>query len=107
MKLILSIFEKLSSLKINFHKNNLFCFGQVQDCQEQYSNIFGCKLDTFLVRYLGIPMHENLVTNSWLALVSVVPDWFPVTSRGSDSAALPLASACSVEVVSALGLEPP
>ena len=27
MKLILSLFEQLSGLKINFHKSELFCFG--------------------------------------------------------------------------------
>jgi hypothetical protein len=27
MKLIISTFEQLSGLKINFHKSNLFCFG--------------------------------------------------------------------------------
>jgi hypothetical protein len=28
LKLILSAFEQLSGLKINFHKNELFCFGE-------------------------------------------------------------------------------
>ena len=32
LKLILSIFEKLSVLKINFHKSELFCFGQAKEC---------------------------------------------------------------------------
>jgi hypothetical protein len=27
MKLILATFEQLSGLKINFHKNEIFCFG--------------------------------------------------------------------------------
>ena len=30
MKLILCIFEQLSGLKINFHKSELFCFGQAK-----------------------------------------------------------------------------
>jgi hypothetical protein len=30
-KLILSAFEQLSGLKINFHKIELFCFGAAQD----------------------------------------------------------------------------
>nr|ABA91694.2 transposon protein, putative, CACTA, En/Spm sub-class [Oryza sativa Japonica Group] len=42
LKLILSVFEKLSGLKINFHKSELFCFGQAKECYEQYSDIFGC-----------------------------------------------------------------
>ena len=31
LKLILSAFEQLSGLKINFHKSELFCFGEAQD----------------------------------------------------------------------------
>jgi hypothetical protein len=31
MKLILSAFEQLSGLKINFHKSELYCFGEAQD----------------------------------------------------------------------------
>jgi len=37
MKLLLSIFEKLSSLKINFHKSEIFCFGKAKDHGEVYS----------------------------------------------------------------------
>jgi hypothetical protein len=66
LKLILSIFEKLSGLKINFHKSELFCFGQAKECYKQYSNIFGCKLGSFSVKYLGIPMHfRKLCNNDW------------------------------------------
>ena len=57
LKLILSVFEKLSGLKINFHKSELFCFGQAKDHYDQYSNIFGCKLGSFSVKYLSIPMY--------------------------------------------------
>jgi hypothetical protein len=31
LKLILAAFEQLSGLKINFHKSELFCFGEAQD----------------------------------------------------------------------------
>jgi hypothetical protein len=63
LKLILSVFEKLSSLKINFHKSELFCFGQAKKYNDQYSNIFGCKLGSFPVKYLGIPMHFRKLGN--------------------------------------------
>jgi hypothetical protein len=33
MKLILCIFEQLSGLKINFHKSELFCFGQANEME--------------------------------------------------------------------------
>jgi hypothetical protein len=36
MKLLLSAFEQLSSLKINFHKSEIFCFSQAKDYELQY-----------------------------------------------------------------------
>ena len=40
LKLILSAFEQLSGLKINFHKSELFCFGEAQDEATQYAELF-------------------------------------------------------------------
>ena len=37
LKLILSTFEQLSGLKINFHKSEIFCFGRAKEHQEFYS----------------------------------------------------------------------
>jgi hypothetical protein len=31
MKILLSAFEQLSGLKINFHKSDFFCFGQAKE----------------------------------------------------------------------------
>jgi hypothetical protein len=31
IKLLLSVFEQMSGLKINFHKSEIFCFGQVKE----------------------------------------------------------------------------
>ena len=44
MNLLLCAFEQLSSLKINFHKSEIFCCGQAKECQVQYSQLFGCKM---------------------------------------------------------------
>ena len=44
LKLILSAFEQLSGLKINFHKSELFCFGEAQDEAHLYAELFGCGL---------------------------------------------------------------
>lgn len=54
MKLLLSTFEQLSSLKINFHKSEIFYFGQAQHCEMQYSQSFGFKLGAYPFHYLGI-----------------------------------------------------
>jgi hypothetical protein len=52
-KLILSAFEKLSGLKINFHKSELFCFGEAQDEVNASVDLFGCGQGQFSMRYLG------------------------------------------------------
>ena len=36
MKLLLSTFEQLSGLKINFHKSEMFCFGKAKDHENYY-----------------------------------------------------------------------
>jgi hypothetical protein len=36
MKLLLSAFEQLSDLKINFHKSEILCFGEAKDHESQY-----------------------------------------------------------------------
>ena len=64
MKLILSTFEKLSGLKINFHKSELFGFGEAQEFTTQYVDLFGCEQGSFPIRYLGIPIHYRSLTNA-------------------------------------------
>jgi hypothetical protein len=44
MKLLLCTFERLSGLKTNFHKNELFCYGDVKQLECQYTKLFGCDL---------------------------------------------------------------
>ena len=57
MKLILCLFEQLSGLKINFHKSELYCFGQAKAEEELYRQLFGCESGSFPFKYLGIPIH--------------------------------------------------
>ena len=64
MKLILCVFEQLSRLKINFHKNGLFCFGEAKECKDHYTHLFGCNTVTYPFKYLGIPMHHRKLRNS-------------------------------------------
>jgi hypothetical protein len=61
-KLILSALEQLSRLKNNFHKSELFCFGEAQDEVNAYANLFGCGQGHFPMRYLGIPIHYQRLT---------------------------------------------
>jgi hypothetical protein len=62
LKLILSTFEQLSGLKINFHKSELFCFGKAQDDANLYDKLFGCGLGNFPINYLGILIHHRRLT---------------------------------------------
>jgi hypothetical protein len=62
LKLILLAFEQLSGLKINFHKSELFCFGEAQDEVNSYSDLFGCGQGQFPMRCLGIPIHYRILT---------------------------------------------
>jgi hypothetical protein len=63
MKLVLYAFEQLSGLKINFHKNEMFCYGAAKTRQNEYAHIFGCDIGSFPFRYLEIPMHHRKLMN--------------------------------------------
>lgn len=47
LKLLLCAFEHSSGLKINFHKSEIFCFGEAQQYEVQYSQLFGCQLGNY------------------------------------------------------------
>jgi hypothetical protein len=72
MKLLLCAFEQASGLKINFHKSELFCFGQAQEVVEQYTYLFGCHKGVFPLKYLGILIHYRKLRNA---------DWKRVEER--------------------------
>jgi hypothetical protein len=63
IKLLLSAFEKMSGLKINYHKSEFFCFGQAKDEERQYEQLFRCQIGSYPFRYLGIPMHFRRLRN--------------------------------------------
>jgi hypothetical protein len=62
LELILSLFEQLSRLKINFHTSELFCFSEALNKANAYSNLFGCGQGQIPMRYLGIPIHYQRLT---------------------------------------------
>ena len=64
MKLLLCAFEHISGLKINFHKSEIFCFGNAQQSSEIYSELFGCKQGALPLKYLGIPINIKKLRNS-------------------------------------------
>jgi hypothetical protein len=72
MKLILCIFEQLSGLKINFHKSEIFCFGNAKEMEDQYRELFGCESGSLPFKYLGIPIHFRRLKNG---------EWRPIEDR--------------------------
>jgi hypothetical protein len=63
MKPLLCAFEQLLGLKTNFHKSELFCYGEAQQMEGHYTNLFVCGLGQYPFLYLGIPMHHKKISN--------------------------------------------
>jgi hypothetical protein len=59
--LILNAFEQVSGLKINFHKSELFCFGDAWDALRTIRKIFGCMQGELSMCYLGILIHYKRI----------------------------------------------
>jgi hypothetical protein len=64
MKLLLCAFEQVSGLKINFHKSELFYFGEAQEVADQYAEMLGCRIGEFSLTYLVIPIHYRKLNNA-------------------------------------------
>jgi len=72
MKLILTTFEKLSGLKINFHNSELFCFGKAREHEQYYTQLFRCDVGKLPFCYLGLPMSSRKLSNK---------DWEEIENR--------------------------
>ena len=65
MKLLLSVFEQISGLKINFHKSEIFCYGQAKEFEEEYIELFGCNAGQYPFRYYG---SQCIIDNSLIMI---------------------------------------
>ena len=54
----LSCFEKMSSMRINFHKCELVPINIDRDSAQVFAWSLGCKLSSFPIKYLGAPLHR-------------------------------------------------
>lgn len=63
MKIILYAFETVSSLKINLHKSEVYCFGEAWEVADQYTQLFGYKPRDLPMTYLGTPIHFRKLRN--------------------------------------------
>jgi hypothetical protein len=59
LKWLLIYFEKLSRMKINYHKSDLTLINLEEEESQSYSRIFCCKLGNFPFKYLGVPLHYD------------------------------------------------
>jgi hypothetical protein len=57
LKLLLVGFEDLSGLKINLTKSELIPLNLSGHEDLQYANILGCKISSFTINYLDVPLH--------------------------------------------------
>ena len=58
-KWILSCFESLSGVKINFRKSDLITINVDEGRASFLAQIFCCNLGSFRIKYLGVPPHYD------------------------------------------------
>jgi mannosylglycoprotein endo-beta-mannosidase len=63
MKLILYMVEAMSGLKINFLKSEIMMVLHDDEKKMIYSNIFGCQLGDWPIKYLGVPVCGTRVSD--------------------------------------------
>jgi hypothetical protein len=61
MKLLIYMFEKLFSLKINFDKNEVLIIDGDDNMALRYAEIFNCQLNVFPLKYLGVPISASIL----------------------------------------------
>ena len=64
VRLILSCYEAMSGMKINFEKSEVFLVGLSVDEQQQAATILGCKIGTFPIKYLGMLVSHCKITKA-------------------------------------------
>jgi hypothetical protein len=71
LKWIMSCFELMSGMRINYHKGELVPINieQVEEVN-RWAEIFGCPVGAFPIKYLGIPFHYTKL--SWEDLQPLV-----------------------------------
>jgi hypothetical protein len=57
LKLLLIGYEHLTCLKINFIKSEMVPLNL--QINSSYANILGCKISSFSITYLGMPLHRK------------------------------------------------
>ena len=69
IRLILSSYEVMSGMKINYEKSEIFSIG-INEELLLAANVFGCKIGSFLMKYLGMPVSSSKISKAQLGYVS-------------------------------------
>jgi hypothetical protein len=70
IRLILSCYEVMSGMKINFEKSEIFTIGLTDEEQCLAANCLGCKIGAFPMKYLGMPVSSMKISKAQLSYVS-------------------------------------
>ena len=65
LKFILTAFEQMSGLTINFHKSEIFMFGEAANKTRLYQDIFTCEVGKMPIKYLGLPVADVRLGNKF------------------------------------------
>ena len=65
LKFILTAFEQMSGLTINFHKSEVYLFGEARNKSEIYQEIFTCNKGEVPFKYLGLPVTNVRLGNKF------------------------------------------
>jgi hypothetical protein len=57
LKWLMICFERISGIKINYHKSDLTPVNLEGEEIHDYARIFCCKVGSFPFKYLGVPLH--------------------------------------------------
>jgi hypothetical protein len=61
VKLMIYLFEQMSSLKINFDKSEIILIGGDNSLAVQYVELFNCQVGLFPMKYLGVPIAPGIL----------------------------------------------
>jgi hypothetical protein len=59
LKWLMIYFEKLSGMRINYHKTDLIPINLEEEETQAYAICFCCKIGKFSFNYLGVPLHHE------------------------------------------------
>lgn len=70
IRLILTCYEAMSGMKINFDKSEVYTVGLEDSDQQRVVEILNCKLCSFPMIYLGMPVSSSKITKNQLIYVT-------------------------------------